>query len=301
MPRSARNLTIVPTPPDPVELVRLRIQRTVRTFLTGSAAPPRRDQDRLDPGLFGPDSATWQVHADTSMLIGGLRALLLQSLHPLTMAGVAEHSDFRNDPLGRLQRTAAYIGITTYGSTAEAKAAIRHIRRIHDMVTGTAPDGRPYRANDPHLLGWVHATEVDSFLAAYQRYGGRPLTAARQDAYVAEMAQLGRLVGVRKPPRTTAELRATLDTYRPELSAGRQARDAVRFLLVPPFPLAARPLYGVIAGAAVSLLPWYARRLLWIPIAPGTEPLLVRPAATALVRVLGWALASPTSEVAVSA
>jgi uncharacterized protein (DUF2236 family) len=288
-------------PADPVELVRLRLQRTVRTFLTGSAAPPRRDVHRADPGLFGPDSVTWRVHADTSMLIGGLRGLLLQTLQPLTMAGVADHSDYRNDPLGRLQRTAAYIGVTTYGSTAEAKAIVRHIRAIHDRVTGTAPDGRPYRANDPHLLGWVHATEVDSFLGAYQRYGTHPLSAAEQDQYVAEMATLGRMVGVRAAPTSTAALQATLEAYRPELRAGRQAREAVRFLLVPPFPLAARPLYGVIAGAAVSLLPAYARRLLWIPLAPGTEPILVRPAATALVRLLGWALAPPNPPVAVSA
>jgi uncharacterized protein (DUF2236 family) len=279
--------------PDPLELMRARLQHTLRTFLTGTAAPPRRLGPRVDHGLFGPESATWRVHADTAMLIGGLRALLLQTLHPLAMAGVADHSDFRNDPLGRFHRTVNYIGVTTYGSTAEAKAAVRAVRKVHARVEGVAPDGRPYRANDPHLLAWVHATEVDSFLRAYLRYGSARLTPEAQDRYVAEMAELARLVGVRDAPRSKAELHDTLEAFRPELRAGRQAREAVRFLLVPPFPLVARPAYGIVAGAAVSLLPWWARRMLWLPIAPGVEPLVVRPAALVLVRVLGWALTEP--------
>jgi uncharacterized protein (DUF2236 family) len=277
-------------PADPLELVRSQLQRTVRGFLTGSETAPLRDPHRTDPGLFGPASATWRVHADTSMLIGGLRALLLQTLHPLAMAGVAEHSDYRDDPLGRFHRTAGYIGTTTYGTTSEAEAAVAAVRRIHERITGTAPDGRPYRANDPHLLGWVHATEVDSFLSAYQRYGAGRLSSAEADRYVEEMSRLGELVGVAEPPRSLAELATILDAYRPELQVGRQARDAVRFLLVPPVPLVARPAYGIVAGAAVSLLPSWARRLLWLPVAPGVEPLVVRPAATVLVRAVGWAL-----------
>jgi uncharacterized protein (DUF2236 family) len=282
---------------DPLEPVRLRLQRTLRTFVSGSPEPPVRPVDRPDPGLFGPDSVTWRVHADASMFIGGLRSLLIQTLHPLVMAGVADHSDYRHDPLGRFQRTAGFVGITTYGTTAEAEAAVAAINRIHARITGTAPDGRPYVANDPHLLAWVHATEVDSFLTAYQRYGCTPLTAAQADQYVDEMARLARLIGIDDPPTSTAELAATLDAFRPELHAGRQARDAVRWLLVPPFPLLGRPAYGVVASAAVSLLPSWARRMLWLPVAPGVEPLVVRPAATLLVRVLGWALAPhPTAD-----
>jgi uncharacterized protein (DUF2236 family) len=272
--------------------VRGELRRRLRRFLVGTDEPPPHDPHRTDPGLFGPDSVTWRIHADASMLIGGLRALLLQTLHPLAMAGVADHSDYRHDPLGRLQRTAGYIGVTTYGTTAEAKAAVRRVRLIHDGVTGVAPDGRPYRANDPHLLGWVHATEVDSFLVTYQRYGSESLDDAAADRYVAEMAVIGRLIGVRTPPTSVAELRATLDAYRPELAVTRAARDAVRFLLVPPFSLVARPAYGIVAAAAVSLLPGWARRMLWLPVAPGAEPLVVRPAATVLVRVFGWALSS---------
>jgi uncharacterized protein (DUF2236 family) len=279
---------------DPVEDVRLRVQRTVRSFLTGSPAPPVHPVDREDPGLFGPRSVTWRVHADTAMFIGGLRALLIQTMHPLTMAGVADHSEYKRDPLGRFQRTVHYVGITTYGTTAEANAAIKAVRRVHGRVVGTAPDGRRYAANDPHLLDWVHLTEVESFLNAFQRYAPRPLGPDEADRYVAEMAQLGHLIGAERPPTTVAEMHAAMDRFRPELHVGRQARDAVRFLLVPPFPLVARPAYGIVAGAAVSLLPAWAQRMLWLPVAPGVEPFVVRPAATALMRVLGWALAPQT-------
>lgn len=286
---------------DPVEDVRMHLQRSVRRFLTGDPAPPVRVVDRNDPGLFGPDSITWRVHGDPAMFIGGLRALLIQTLHPLTMAGVADHSAYRSDPLGRFQRTVNYVGTTTFGTRAEAEAAVARVRQVHRRVVGTALDGRRYSANDPHLLGWVHLTEVDSFLGAYQRYSTRPLTPVEADRYVAEMSQLGHLIGAEEPPTSVAESNADLESFRPELHVGRQARDAVRFLLVPPFPLVARPAYAVVAGAAVSLLPPWAQRMLWLPVAPGVEPLLVRPAATALMRVLGWALAAPDPELPQSA
>ncbi|HYS40081.1 MAG TPA: oxygenase MpaB family protein, partial [Pseudonocardiaceae bacterium] len=123
------------------------------------------------PRWFDEDRPIRLVHADASMFIGGLRALLLQSLHPLAMAAVAAHSGYRGDPWGRLQRTAAFIAVTTFGTATDAEAAIERIRAVHDRVHGTSPDGRPYRANDPHLLAWVHVAEVDSFLRCYQRYG----------------------------------------------------------------------------------------------------------------------------------
>jgi uncharacterized protein (DUF2236 family) len=288
-------------PADSVDHVRRELQRRMRIMLTGSDMLPVHDPTRVDPGLFGPDSSAWRVHADTSMFVGGLRALLLQTMHPLAMAGVAEHSDYRSDPLGRLQRTAGYIGVTTYGTTAEAKAMIARVRKIHTRVTGTAPDGRPYDARDPHLLGWVHVTEVESFLAAYQRYAVRPLSDAEADTYVAEMAGVAKRIGVKAPPRSRAELHNIIESYRPELSVGGQARDAVKFLLLPPLPLAARPAYGIISTAAVSLLPGWARRQLWLPVAPGADTLVVRPATTALLRVLGWALAPQTPRVAETA
>ena len=274
-----------------IEPVRIELQHLVRSFVTGSKTPPSRLSDPDDPGLFPPESAIWRVHADVSMFIGGLRALLLQTLHEPTMTGVAAHSDYRDDPLGRLRRTANFLGVTTYGPRSSALETIDAVKRIHDRVQGTLPDGTPYAANDPHLLGWVHATEVDSFLRAYQRYATRRLDAAQANEYVADMAVVATLMGVVDPPTDCAALRTTLHGYRRELRVTPHTRDAVRFLLHPPFPLLARPTYNVIASAAVSLLPGYARRMLWLPVPPGIEPLMVRPVATALMRTLGWALA----------
>lgn len=246
--------------------------------------------DDDDPGLFGPKSSAWRVHRDVAMFVGGLRALLLQTLHPLAMAGVADHSDYRSDPWGRLHRTGEYIGATTYGSTDTAMSAIRRVAAIHRRVTGVAPDGRAYSATDPHLLAWVHVTEVDSFLRAHQRYGSDRLTSAEADRYVAEMATVAKLLGSDPVPTSVAELRTWLHDVRPELAVGSQARDAVRFLLLPPVPLVARGPYGVIAAASVGLLPAWARRQLWLPSPPLVDPLVVQPAARLLLTGLGWAL-----------
>src|SRR5690606_6725527 len=134
--------------------------------------------------------------------VGGLRALLLQSLHPLAMAGVAEHSDYRSDPWRRLQRTADFLAATTYGPATEAERAITRVRNVHERVVGVARDGRAYAANDPHLLRWVHVAEVDSFLAANQRYGADPLVGAERDDYVRQMAVIARALGVPAPPES---------------------------------------------------------------------------------------------------
>ncbi|QGG93943.1 oxygenase MpaB family protein [Actinomarinicola tropica] len=277
---------------EPLAEVQRRLAGAVRSMVSGSRRPPppvaRAASD--DPGLFGPDSAAWRVHGDVAMFVGGLRALLLQTLHPLAMAGVAEHSDYKSDPWGRLHRTAEFIGVTTFGGTDEAEAVIRRVRRIHERVQGVAPDGRPYSATDPHLVAWVHVTEVDSFLRAKQRYGTDPLDAVAADRYVAEMAQVAERLGAEAVPRSVAEMRLWLRSVRPELSAGSQARDAVRFLLLPPVPLLARGPYGVIAAAAVGLLPAWARRMLWLPSPPLSDPLVVRPAAKVLLGGLDWAL-----------
>jgi uncharacterized protein (DUF2236 family) len=244
-----------------------------------------------DPGLFGPGSPVWQVHGDASMLIGGLRALLLQTLHPLAMAGVAEHSDYRRDPWGRLHRTGHFVGSTTFGTTATAERAIEAVRRVHRPIHGFAADGRPYAAEDPHLMLWVHLTEVDSFLQAHRRYGEGRLRDADADRYVAQMAEIARRLGTEEPPTDVASLQQALEDFRPELAAGAQAREAVRFLLVPPVPLVARGAYGLIAGAAIGLLPPWARRMLWLPVPPLVDPLLIRPAAQSLTRTMGWLLA----------
>ncbi len=250
------------------------------------------------PRWYGPGDAVWIVHADVSMFVGGLRALLLQSLHPLAMAGVAQHSDYRTDPWGRLQRTAQFLGQTTYGSAAQAEAACATVRRVHKRVRGVAPDGRPYAANDPHLLAWVHVVEVDSFLRAHRHYGRVQLDDDQRDEYVAQMAKVARTLGVVDPPTTVAELRGLLQAYRPELRSTREARESARFLLAPPqLPLAARPIYGLLFASAATLLPLWARISLRVPWFPVSERVLVRPAAQVLVDTMRWALGPPPSDV----
>ena len=210
------------------------------------------------------------------------------------MAAVAGHSGYRGDPWGRLQRTSYFLAVTTFGRTGDAQQAIARVRAIHQRVTGTAPDGRPYAASDPHLLTWVHIAEADSFLRAHSRFGAHPLDQLERDAYVADLARIGAALGVPEPPRTEAELATRIEEYRPELAATTQAREAARFLLLyPPLPVLARPAYGVLAAAAVSLLPGYARRLLWLPRMPVAEAAVIRPAGHAMVQAIRWAMTAP--------
>ncbi len=277
--------------------IRDRLGSGIRVFLSGSPKRPRPTREDPHDGLAGPGSAMWAVHGDVSTMVGGLRALLVQTLHPLVMAGVADHSDYRDDPLGRLHRTSAFLGATTFGTTAEAVAAIETVRRVHDHVNGAAPDGRPYSAHDPHLLSWVHCSEVESFWLCRVRYGAKPLTAADGDRYVGEMAEIGRRLGAEDPPRDMAGLTARLKAFRPELEVNHQARDAVRFLLWPRVPAAARPPYAALFAAAVGMLPRFARRMLRLPMPPLADPLLVRPSAELVVRTVRWAL-GPRPEIA---
>ncbi|TDO54987.1 uncharacterized protein (DUF2236 family) [Kribbella sp. VKM Ac-2527] len=276
--------------------VRAGLARMILTKVAGPDPLAERNRVHNTPGprWFAPDRPIRRVHGDASMFAGGLRALLLQSLHPLAMAAVSAHSGYRGDPWGRLQRTSYFLAITTYGAAQDAEAAIARVQAVHEHVRGTSPDGVRYRASDPHLLKWVHVAEVDSFLAAHQRYGASPLDSGEQDAYVEDMARVARLLGVVDPPTTRLELRQTLDSYRPELCGTTEARQAARFILVhPPVPWAARPMYGVLTAAAVSLLPWWTRWPLRLPYLPLAEGTVVRAAGDGLTRTIRWALASP--------
>lgn len=226
------------------------------------------------------------------MFVGGLRALLLQSLHPLAMAGVAQHSDYRHDPWGRLQRTADFLAATTFGPADEAQRAIDTVRSVHERVRGTARDGRSYYANDPHLLKWVHLAELDSFLVAHDRYGDVHLSEDQRDGYVHDMARIASALGVVDPPHSVADLRRQLNSYRHELRSSPEARDAARYLLFSaPLPAVARPAYGLLSAAAVSLLPVWARLPLRLPWLPVSERVLVAPAGKVLVTTLRWAMA----------
>ncbi len=276
--------------------VRSRLGAIVFERVAGPEGPAHRERIHLTPGerWFAPDDPIRTVHADAAMVIGGLRALLLQSLHPLAMAGVAGHSGYRGDPWGRLQRTSYFLAVTTFGLAADAEAAVARVRAIHERVRGTAPDGRPYAASDPHLLRWVHVAEVDSFLDTYQRYGAGSLDQAGRDGYVADTARVARALGVIDPPRSEAELREQLAAYRPELRGTPEARSAARFLLLrPPLPAVARAPYAVLASAAVASLPRWARLPLRLPYLPLTEATVVRAAGTGLVRTLRWITAPP--------
>ena len=248
------------------------------------------------PRWFTPDDPVWRVHADTAMFVGGIRALLLQSLHPVAMLAVSRHSGFRGDPWGRLHRTSRFLATTTYGTIADAEADIAHVRSIHRRISGTTRAGVPYRADDPHLLTWVHLAEADSFLTAYRHFGGATLSPADADRYVEQAGHVARLLGVPEPPRDAVELEAALASYRPELEMTTQAREAAELLLRdPPLQGPARAGYAALAAGAVSILPGWARAMLGLPTLPVTDRLLARPIARTGLATIRWALAGETA------
>jgi uncharacterized protein (DUF2236 family) len=282
----------------PLEPARSWIADQIRSRVIGDEPDAKAADVMLTPGprWFPEGSVIREVHADASMFIGGLRALLLQSLHPLAMAGVAGHSDYRADPWGRLQRTADYLAATTYGTIEMAERSIAIVQRVHSRVSGTASDGRAYAANDPHLLRWVHVAEMDSFLTAYQRYGSRRLTRDEVDSYLTDCAFVAEKLGAAGAPRTSTELRRQLHDYRRELRGTREARESARFLLLePPLPIAARAPYTLLAAAAVSLLPGWARWPLRLPLLPVSEAVLVKPAGAAVTQLIRWSLGAGTA------
>lgn len=247
---------LVPAP------LRRRLQRQALAVLSHEGRGANYDAPRGDAGLFGPDSVVWKIHADfPSMMAGGLAALMLQTLHPLALAGVWDHSDFRNDLLGRLRRTVAFVARTTYAPTAPAQEAIARVRRIHDRVHGTAPDGRPYSANDPELLTWVHCAESWCFLQAYQRYC-LPLPAWASDRYLDEFRRVAEGLGAREVPASMAELQSFFGRVQDELVFDERVRaitDILAGIALPvPLPGLSRNLF---LGAAAALLPDWALRL----------------------------------------
>jgi uncharacterized protein (DUF2236 family) len=244
-----------------------------------------RIHDTPGPRWFADDRPIRQVHGDASMFIGGLRALMLQSLHPQTMAGFAAHSGYRADPWDRIARTSRFVAVTTYGTADDAQAAVDRVRVVHAHVRGTTPGGVAYDARDPRLMTWVHVAEVDSFLRAFQTYGAAPLDQDGRDAYVADTARVARALGIADPPATEDELADVLAGFRPELRGTPEARAAVRFVIwTPPLSVLARPGYGAVAAGAIGSLPAWARREL------GLLPPVVSDAA--ITQALGAALGS---------
>jgi len=290
----------VSTPTDVLDQVAQQARRRLASALRDKVAG--EDAEQRARAIWGAEGERWftredpiwRVHADASMFVGGIRALLLQSLHPLAMAGVAGHSGYRSDPWGRLQRTSSFLATTTFGTIADAERVIATVRGIHERVRGKAPDGRSYAASDPHLLGWVHATEADSFLTAYQRHGRGRLTPAEADLFVEQSGRVSAHLGVLDPPTTVAGLRAVLDQYRPELKGTPEAFEAARFLLLqPPLTWSNKIGYAALAAGAVALLPPWARRMLRLPVLPITDRLVARPLAASAVRAVRWAMDDP--------
>lgn len=276
--------------------VRSAINHDVRRTLGLPEGPPRSGRRRpaVDPALafLPPDGVARRVHSDVpAMVIGGLSALFLQTLHPLVMAGVAEHSDYASDPIGRLRRTAEFVARTTFGDLDDADRAIRQVRRVHRSVHGVAPDGRAYSAADPALVTWVHVAEVSSFLRASGRYGAAKLTSSEHDTYYAETGAVARALGAEWVPRSADEVTAYFGRVRPELYAGPQALAARDFLYR---GVARRPedrlVYSVIVAAAIGLLPAWARHELGIPTPPLADAVVVTPLARTLCNGLRWAV-----------
>lgn len=265
---------------DVIRSVQRQLGQSLRSRVAGDDAPAhaQRIWGATGERWFTPDDPIWRVHSDAAMFSGGIASLLLQSLHPLAMAGVAGHSGYKGDPWGRLQRTSHYLAITTFGTVEHAHEVIDRVQGIHERVRGKDARGRPYAASDPHLLRWVHIAEIDSFLRAYQTFGAEPLSPRDSDRYVEQAGVPARLLGVPDPPGSVTELQRALDEYRPELEGSTAARDAARFLLLdPPLPFVVRPGYATLASGGVSLLRPWAREMLDIPLPGPVSKFVARP------------------------
>lgn len=244
-----------------------------------------------DAGYLPPSSAVWVVHSSMTTIVAGVRALLMQALHPGALAGVWDHSRFREDPLGRLAGTIRWIFTVTYGSTAAARGASAWVIRLHESVRGEFTDGRgvdrSYSANDPELLRWVHIAFTDAFLSSYQHYGSARVSA---DAYVREWSIAGELMGVPGPPLSEAEMRASLHQfYRDgELRFDQRVAEVVAFIRKPPLPASQRLGYRVIFAAAVESLEPEFRELLGLR--RSRWPWLVRTGVRAVLAIIGLTL-----------
>jgi uncharacterized protein (DUF2236 family) len=274
--------------------IRERLGQALFERVAGPDGPKHRQRIHGTPGprWFEQGSPITRVHGDASMYVGGIRAVLLQTMQPQAMTAVAEHSGYRGDMWGRLARTSRFIAVTTFGTADHAQQAVDAVRAIHDQVHGTMPDGTPYDANDPHLLLWVHVAEIQSFLLAHRRYGAHRLDQAGYDEYVAQTGEVARRLGVVDPPTTEADLHATVERFRPELRATDHARDAVAYLIrEPELPLTALPPYWVLVAGAIGLMPKWARRPLALPTLPVAHDRVADLLGMAATRTVRWATA----------
>ena len=279
-----------------MEFIRRRIERQI-FGLTGLALNEiDYEHPKGDPGLFGPGSLCWRIHADfPSMLCGGISALMLQMMHPLALAGVWDHSNFREDMLGRLRRTSQFVAATTFASTADARRLNERVRAVHAKVTGIAPDGRAYSADDPELLTWIHVAEVKSFLAAYMRYRDPLLSEADQDRYLDEIARVAEDLGAEGIPRTRRQVDAYIERMRPSLVYDERTAEVLGLVLSAPAPgLLADLTRSLMSKAAVDLLPDWARSMSGLEQS-AIQRAMVRSGMQTLARVLRWSIRNGAS------
>ena len=244
-----------------------------------------------DPGLFGPDSVAWQVHANfTVMMVGGLSSLIVQALHPRALAAVWDHSDFRHKLKERLGRTAFFVAATTYGGEALARHAIHRVNTIHANIRGTDLEGQPYVANEPELIRWVHVVEVSSFLAAYQHLAKQPLSQQACDQYMAEMAQVGHLLGAVDLPLTYADAQAELLGFAPALRFDARAQEILQVIQSYPVDLLDKPWMALILKCAFDLMPPWVLALMGRSPACGVQQQATRLAVQLSAEPVQWML-----------
>jgi uncharacterized protein (DUF2236 family) len=273
----------------PADLARNLLVRRVQDVFNDRAGG-ERPVVRSDDALYPRGSVIWRVHGDvTTMMIGGVSALLLQMLHPAALAGIWDHSSFRGDMLGRLRRTARFIALTTFGDRDDAQAAIARVAQVHMHVRGVLPDGTPYAASDPRLLAWVHVCEASSFLDAWIAFGDPWMTRADQDRYFAQAGQVARALGADPVPETRAEAEALMEDFRSELIVDERTRAVARMILTQPAQsIAMRPVQEMVMRAAVDILPDWAKAQHGFGRSRATRP-LIRGGAYGIAHLLRWA------------
>ena len=273
------------------EILRRRVVGDVRA-LFNDRAKGETPTPMSDNALFPRGSVIWRVHGDvTTMMVGGISALLTQMLHPLALAGVWDHSRFRDDMIGRLRRTARFIAVTTYADRAEAERLVGQVRRAHDAVKGARPDGTKYAASDPRLLAWVHVCEAICFLDSWIRYGEPGMSRADQDRYFLESAVVARMLGADPVPETRADANEILRSMRRELLVDARTREVCQLILSQrPDDARGAIAQSVISDAAVALLPPWARTMHGFRPSPLKAP-LVHLGTFGMAQMLRWAFA----------
>lgn len=242
------------------------IRRSIREMVGGGGPPVAFLTPAGDRGLFGPESIAWKIHDDfISMMIGGISSLILQALHPQALAGVWDHSSFREDLKGRLGRTAFFIAATTYGPKGMADSVIDRVNQIHQKVSGFDEFNQPYRADDPELLAWVHLTETRSFIHSYESYRNEPLGNSQKDQYFLEMKMLGERLGAINLPQSYAATDQAIRNYIPQLHYGDRAKSIIALLENFPSSLVARPFVRMITKAGFLNLPNWAYPIIQRP------------------------------------